>query len=153
MASLSFLDKAKLFIAEKMTNVEKPEADVTDVDLKGVNTTAITYLAKISVTNPYSVSIPIGEIIYNLKSNNRVIASGTVPDPGSIMGNKVTLLEVDLKVPHNVLVTLIKDIGADWDIDYSLELGIIVDLPVIGNFTIPVTSEGSIKLPTLSDLF
>jgi len=147
------MEKAKLFIAEKMANIEKPEADVTDVDLKGVNTQAITYLAKVSVTNPYSMSIPIGEIIYNFKSNSRVIASGTIPDPGSIKGNAVTLLEVDLKVPHNVLVTLIKDIGADWDIDYCLELGIIVDLPVIGNFTIPVDSEGSIKLPTLSDLF
>ena len=56
-------------------------------------------------------------------------------------------------MPHNVLVTLIKDIGADWDIDYELDLGLVVDLPIIGNFNIPVSSKGSIKLPTLTDLF
>lgn len=83
----------------------------------------------------------------------RIIASGTIPDPGSLKGNDITMLDVGLKVPHNVLVTLIKDIGADWDIDYELDLGLIVDLPIFGNFNIPVSSKGAIKLPTLSDLF
>jgi len=147
------MEKAKEFVTEKMGNIEKPEASVTDVDLKGVSGEAITYNSKISVTNPYSTTIPIGEIIYTFKCANRVIASGKIPDPGSLKGNDITLLEVELKVPHNVLVSLIKDIGADWDIDYELELGIIVDLPVIGTFTIPVSSQGAVKLPTLSDLF
>jgi hypothetical protein len=34
------------------------------------------------------------------------------------------LLEVPVKVPHSVLVSLAKDIGADRDIDYELELGL-----------------------------
>ncbi|XP_047306944.1 desiccation protectant protein Lea14 homolog [Impatiens glandulifera] len=146
-------DKAKNFVADKVAHIKKPEATITDVDLKGVSRDGITYTAMVSVDNPYSRSIPICEISYTLKSANRVIASGTVPDPGSLAGNEKTMLNVPLKVAHSILVSLVKDIGADWDIDYLLEIGLIVDLPIIGNFTIPISTTGEIKLPTLSDLW
>ncbi|KAJ0827824.1 hypothetical protein HanRHA438_Chr17g0830291 [Helianthus annuus] len=63
------------------------------------------------------------------------------------------MLDVGVKVPHSVLVSLVKDIGADWDIDYELNIILTVDLPVVGNLNIPVNSVGEIKLPTLSSLF
>ncbi|KAG8391886.1 hypothetical protein BUALT_Bualt01G0233500 [Buddleja alternifolia] len=150
---MDLLDKAKHFVTDKVADVEKPEASITDVDLKDVGRDGVTYLAKVSVTNPYGVTIPICDIKYSLKSADRVIASGTVPDPGSLKGNDVTLLEVGIKVAHSVLVSLIKDIGADWDIDYFLEVGLVVDLPVLGNFTIPLSQKGEMKLPTFKDLF
>lgn len=85
--------------------------------------------------------------------NYREIASGTVPDPGSLKGNDTTLLNVGLKVPHSVLLSLARDIGADWDIDYDLAIVLIVDLPIFGNISIPINSKGEIKLPTVSDLW
>lgn len=83
----------------------------------------------------------------------REIASGTIPDPGSLKASDMTLLDVLMKVPHSILFTLAKDIGADWDIDYQLDIGLVIDLPVIGNFTIPLSQKGEIKLPTFSNLF
>lgn len=83
----------------------------------------------------------------------REIASGTIPDPGSLKGDGTTMLDVALKVPHSVLLSLVRDIGADWDIDYDLGIILIVDLPIFGNISIPVSSKGEIKLPTLSDLW
>ncbi|KAK9051418.1 hypothetical protein SSX86_028045 [Deinandra increscens subsp. villosa] len=148
-----FMDKAKEFVAEKVANIEKPEATVTNVDLKDVSTDCITYKADVNVTNPYSTSIPICQISYTFKSNNRVIAEGTVPDPGSLKADADTMLDVGVKVPHSILASLVKDIGADWDIDYELNIILTVDLPIFGNFDIPVNSKGEIKLPTLSNLF
>lgn len=84
---------------------------------------------------------------------DRVIASGTMLDPGSISANNTTELDIPVKVPYNVLISLARDIGADWDIDYEFEVGLVMDLPIIGNLTIPVSRKGEIKLPTFSDLF
>ncbi|KAL2468998.1 WHy domain-containing protein [Forsythia ovata] len=94
---MDLVEKAKNFVAEKVANMEKPEANITDVDLQEVGMSGITYLAKISVSNPYSVPIPIGEIKYTLKSVDRVIASGNIPDPGSLKGNDNTMLNVEIK--------------------------------------------------------
>jgi LEA14-like dessication related protein len=67
------LDKAKNFIAEKVADMPKPEASITDVDFKGVSRESVEYLAKIDVSNPYSTSIPICEIKYSFKSANRFV--------------------------------------------------------------------------------
>ncbi|XP_073313685.1 desiccation-related protein PCC27-45-like [Primulina huaijiensis] len=150
---MNLVDKAKNFVADKVADVKKPEASITDVDLKDVGSQGITYLAKISVKNPYGVSVPICDIKYSLKSVDRIIASGVVPDPGSLKGNDDTMLDVGIKVPHSVLVSLIKDIGADWDVDYLLEIKLIVDLPVVGNITIPLSQKGEMKLPSFADFF
>lgn len=57
-----------------------------------------------------------------------------------------------MKVPYDFIVSLIKDVSGDWDIDYVLEVGITIDLPVVGSFTIPLATEGEMKLPTFRDL-
>jgi LEA14-like dessication related protein len=67
------LDKAKNFIAEKVADMPKPEASITDVDFKGVSRESVEYLAKIDVSNPYSTSIPICEIKYSFQSANRFV--------------------------------------------------------------------------------
>ena len=69
-----FLDKAKEYVTEKVAEMKKPEASVTDVDLKDVSRECITYDAKVSVSNPYSTSIPICEISYKLKSAGRFVS-------------------------------------------------------------------------------
>ncbi|XP_010261393.1 PREDICTED: late embryogenesis abundant protein Lea14-A [Nelumbo nucifera] len=147
------VDKTKNFIAEKVANVKKPEANITDVDFKKVSRDSATFNAQVSVTNPYGHAIPICEISYTLKSANRVIASGTIPDPGSLTANETTKVDVPVKVPYSILVSLARDIGSDWDIDYVLELGFTVDLPIVGNFTLPLPRKGEVKLPTLADVF
>ncbi|KAM7260742.1 hypothetical protein ACFE04_026217 [Oxalis oulophora] len=150
MASL--LDKAKGFVAEKFANVPIPEAGVNDVDLKHFNRDSLEIEAKIDVKNPYPCSIPICEIDYVLKSASRVIASGKIPDPGSLKSNDNTMLRVPVKAPYNIVISILRDIGSDWDIDYELEIGLIIDLPVVGNFTIPLKTKGEIKLPSVSEM-
>ncbi|KAK3194710.1 hypothetical protein Dsin_026020 [Dipteronia sinensis] len=151
---MSYLvDKAKNYVAEKVTNMKKPEANLTDVDLTNVSRKGMECLAKVTVDNPYVHPIPICEISYILKSATRVIATGTIPDPGSLKANGQTVLDVTVKVPHSVLVSLVRDIAVDWDIDYELEVSLVIDIPIFGNFTIPLSNKGEIKLPSIKDLF
>ncbi|KAK0583587.1 hypothetical protein LWI29_038467 [Acer saccharum] len=147
------VDKAKNYVAEKVANMKKPEANLTDVDLKNVSREGIECLAKVTVDNPYVHPIPICEISYILKSATRVIATGTIPDPGSLKANGQTVLDVAVKVPHSVLVSLVRDIAVDWDIDYELEVSLVIDIPLFGNFTIPLSNKGEIKLPSIKDFF
>nr|GEU51998.1 reverse transcriptase domain-containing protein [Tanacetum cinerariifolium] len=98
------IDMATQYVSDTVASMAKPEATVTDVDLKGVSLSEVTYVAKVNVSNPYSTPIPIGEIRYVLKSYGSVIASGTIPDPGSIKGSSDTMLDVEIKVPHTSVI-------------------------------------------------
>ncbi|KAJ3671036.1 hypothetical protein LUZ60_008462 [Juncus effusus] len=147
------MDKAKGFVTEKIAHMPKPEASLTTVSLKNLTRECITLHSEVAVSNPYSHRLPICDISFSLKSVDKVIASGQIPDPGWIAANDNTKLEIPMKVPYDFLISIMKDIGRDWDIDYILEVGLTVDLPVLGNFTIPLSSKGEFKLPTLKDLF
>uniref|UniRef100_A0A0D9V338 Water stress and hypersensitive response domain-containing protein n=1 Tax=Leersia perrieri TaxID=77586 RepID=A0A0D9V338_9ORYZ len=147
------VDRAKGFVAEKIAQIPKPDATLDRVSFKGVSRECITLHSHVDVNNPYAHRIPICELTYTFKSGGKVIASGTMPDPGWIAASGTTKLELPVKVPYDFIMSLIKDLGGDWDIDYVLEVGVTIDLPVIGSFTIPLTTEGEMKLPTFRDLF
>nr|CAD1824089.1 unnamed protein product [Ananas comosus var. bracteatus] len=136
------------FVAEKIAQIPKPEASLTDMSFKGMSRDAVTLHSEVSVTNPYSHRLPVCELSYTLKSAGRVIASGTMADPGWIAAaGEVTKLEVPVKLPYDFLISLMRDVGRDWDIDYQLDVGLTIDLPVVGNFTIPLSTQGELKLP------
>ncbi|CAH8250834.1 unnamed protein product [Arabidopsis lyrata] len=65
----------------------------------------------------------------------------------------MTALDFPMVVPYSILFNLARDVGVDWDIDYELQIGLTIDLPVVGEFTIPISSKGEIKLPTFKDFF
>ena len=133
--------------------IEKPEAELTDISVGHVGHDGATLAGRIDVRNPYSHAIPVCEISYSLKSAGREVASGTMPDPGSLAAGGTTRLDVPVKVPYDFLVSLVKDAGRDRDIDYEMRVGLTVDLPILGNFTLPLTKSGELKLPTLSTIF
>ena len=97
----------------------------------------------------------------------REIISGNILYPGSIRANDRTVVKLpitvpyafvisilrDIVVPYDIVISILQDIGANWDIDYELIVDLIIDLPIIGNFTISLSKKGTIKLPTLSDIF
>ncbi|XP_010522945.1 PREDICTED: desiccation protectant protein Lea14 homolog [Tarenaya hassleriana] len=128
-----------------------PAAVVTWVEPKKVNRDSIEFLAKVSVNNPLCLPIPLCDITFNLTTAGRELAKGKVAAPGTLKGRGVTVLDVTMTVPYDALISLGRDIGADWGIDYELDIGLIVDFPVVGNITIPVSKKGEIKLPTLKD--
>eukprot|EP00249_Psilotum_nudum_P015495 c25356_g2_i1 orf=113-562(-) len=143
------LDSAKHFVAEKITHMKKPEADLTWVSVKGMDREAVVFQSDVEITNPYSHDIPVCEISYRLKSANREIASGNIPDPGFVKAKEKTVIKIPSKVPYSFVLSLLRDVSADWDIDYEMDIELIVDLPIIGNFKIPAWKKGTLKLPTL----
>jgi hypothetical protein len=80
----TFMDEAKGFVADKIAHMEKPSADLTSVLVKDVSRKALTLKSDVTVTNPYDHDLPVVEISYRLRSNNRYrrcVCSALVSDP------------------------------------------------------------------------
>ncbi|KAG0560423.1 hypothetical protein M758_10G174700 [Ceratodon purpureus] len=147
------MDKAKEMVADKIAHMEKPTADLTDIDLRNVTRDSVGLKSDVLINNPYDHELPILEITYRLRCGDREITSGTVGSTGSVAANSNTSIEVGSDVAYSFLINLMRDIGADWDIDYDFDVGVKLKLPIIHSFTIPLHKKGTFKLPTLSDLF
>ncbi|KAJ7522808.1 hypothetical protein O6H91_18G027900 [Diphasiastrum complanatum] len=149
----TMMEKAKVFVADKVAHVEKPEADLTWVSIKDVDRKDITLECDVLISNPYSHDLPICEISYTLLCGNREIASGKIPNPGSVKANDKTAIKIPTQVPYDFLLSILRDVGSDWDLDYEMRVGLTVSIPILGDFTIPLSKKGTLKLPSLFDLF
>lgn len=147
------VDKAKEMVADKLAHMEKPTADLTDVDVSDVSRDSLALKSDVLIHNPYDHDLPILEITYRLRCGDREITSGTVTDADAVAANSDNAITVGSKVGYSFLMNLLRDIGADWDIDYDFDVGVTVKLPIVHKFTIPLHKKGTIKLPTLSDIF
>ncbi|NP_001296983.1 hypothetical protein SEVIR_3G132100v4 [Setaria viridis] len=148
----SLMDKAKEFVVDKIAHIPKPEASLDSVSFKSMSRECITLHSNVNISNPYDHRLPICEVTYTLKCAGKVVASGTMPDPGWIAASDSTKLEIPAKVPYDFLISIVKDVGRDWDIDYELQVGLTIDLPIVGKFTIPLSTSGEFKLPTIKDM-
>ena len=65
------IDMAKDFIAENVLHMEKPEADLTDVEVKHIDRSALSLESNVAISNPYSHDLPIFELSSQIKSGGR----------------------------------------------------------------------------------
>jgi hypothetical protein len=82
-----------------------------------------------------------------------VIAYGTISDPVTLKANGSTGISVPVTVPYDFPVSIAKGIGRDWDIDYEWEVALVTHIPIVGNFTLPLSKKDTIKLPIWSGIF
>nr|AAV88599.1 late embryonic abundant-like protein [Cenchrus americanus] len=148
----SLMDKAKEFVADKIAHIPKPEASLDSVSFKSMSRECITLHSNVNITNPYDHRLPICEVTYTLKCAGKVVASGTMPDPGWIAASDSTKLEIPAKVPYDFLISIVKDVGRDLGHRLRAPGGAHHRLPIVGNFTIPSTTSGEFKLPTSRDM-
>ena len=66
-----FIDLAKDFITEKLMDMQKPEADVTDVSIKHGDRNALSLESNVFVSNPYSQDLPICELSFRITIGGR----------------------------------------------------------------------------------
>ena len=65
------IDMAKDFITETVMDIQKPEADVTDVSIKHADRNALSLESEVLVSNPYSHDLPICELSFRITTGGR----------------------------------------------------------------------------------
>ncbi|CAN6443958.1 unnamed protein product [Victoria cruziana] len=126
---------------------DTPKASLKGVALKKVTSKSVTLEGTVVVDNPNFFSIPLGEVPFAFKSSGRIVASGVVPDQGSLPAKKETTLYVPVEIPYSIIKTLTHDLAGDGDIDYEMDVTLKFRIPIIGKtITIPLSRSGEVKI-------
>ncbi|KAL6897344.1 hypothetical protein ACP4OV_007040 [Aristida adscensionis] len=152
-----FLGKVKDFIQDIGEKIEeavgfgKPTADVTGIHIPHISLEKVELIVDVLITNPNPVAIPLVDIEYLIKSDDRKLISGTIPDAGTIAAHgsetvkvPVTLIYEDIKNTH-------KEIKPGSIIPYKVRVVLHIDVPVIGRISLPLEKNGEIPVPYKPD--
>ncbi|XP_077234140.1 uncharacterized protein LOC143876288 [Tasmannia lanceolata] len=153
-----FMDKVKDFIHDIGEKIEeavgfgKPTADVTAVHIPSIGLKKADLVIDVLITNPNPIPIPLVDINYLIESDGRKLVSGLIPDGGTVHAHGTETVKVPLTLIFDDIKSTYNDIKGGSIIPYKVRLELIVDVPVIGNITLPLEKTGEIPVPYKPDV-
>ena len=127
----------------------KPTARLTDTRLTNIDFEQADLVFDLAVQNQNPFGINLAGLEYDLKIENRSLISG-ITAQGLKIGPAATS---NVQLPVTLKFADLKKLpGELWQQDkfsYQLDSRFIVDLPVIGNYAIPVAKQGELPVPRL----
>ncbi|MDP6636408.1 MAG: LEA type 2 family protein [Phycisphaerae bacterium] len=130
----------------------RPTASITGMKLQGVSLTDATMLFDVKVDNPYMAPLPLGNLDYALASRGQQFMSGKSMMQGVIPANDSKTLGVPIKVDFLKLISAVKGARPGASIPYKADMGLSVDVPIMGSLRVPMSKEGSLEIPSQSSL-
>ncbi|MBT3200169.1 MAG: LEA type 2 family protein [Phycisphaerales bacterium] len=131
---------------------QKPTASITGMKLQGLTMTDVTMLFDVKVDNPYLVALPLGNLDYALASQGQQFLNGNSAIQGTIPAGASKTLPVPLKINFMKLIDAVKGARPGASIPYKADMGLSLDVPVMGALRVPMSKEGSLDIPTQQDL-
>ncbi len=134
-------------------SVQKPSAKVSQVKLTGISFSKADLMFDIQIDNPNSVGIHLTEFDYDLLLNKGSFIKGQQKKDIQIKAQGQALIQLPLTLTYADIYKTFNTLKDADSIDYQIKINAGVNLPVLGNVRIPISTSGSLpnlKLPSIS---
>jgi len=136
----------------RYTETIKPTAKLTDTRLANINFEQADLVFDLAVENQNPIAINLAGLNYDLKIENQSLISGVTAQGLEIKPVSTSAVQLPVTLKFDDLKKLPGELWQQDSFNYQLDTEIIVDLPVIGNYAIPVTKHGELPVPKLPDI-
>jgi LEA14-like dessication related protein len=133
----------------KKADAIKPTAEVTNVRLANINFEQADLVFDLAVENRNPVALKLSGLNYNLKIENQSVVSGVAASGMQIKASSTSTVELPVSLKFDDLKKLPGELMNKDSIVYQLDTQFVVNLPVIGDMTIPVSKQGELPVPKL----
>jgi len=131
----------------EQVNIKKPAAEIAGISLQNLSLDKVDLLFDIKITNPNPVGINMAGFDYDLVLNDNSFLKGEDGSKIDVKANGNGSIKFPLTVNFKDLYNSYKDLKDADEILYTLNLGLNVNLPVLGNIRVPVSKSD--KFPTI----
>ncbi len=136
----------------KHVDTIKPTAKLTGTRLANINFEQVDLIFDLAVENKNPVSLNLAGLEYDLKIENQSLVSGTTAQAIQLKASSTSPVQLPITLKFNDLKNLPGELWNKDKIAYQLISQFNVDLPVIGNYAIPVTHKGELPVPKIPDI-
>jgi len=147
--TLSLISCAQL---AKHADTVKPTAKVTGVRLVNINFEQVDFIFNLAVENKNPVSLKLAGLDYDLKIENHSLVSGTTAQAIKIKANSTSTVQLPITLKFDDLKKLPGKLWNKDKITYQLLSKFNINLPMIGNYAIPVEKKGEFPVPKIPDI-
>lgn len=130
----------------------KPTAKLAGTHLVNINFEQADLVFDLAVDNRNPVAIKLAGLNYDLKVENQSLISGVAAQGVEIKPASTSTVQLPVTLRFDDLRKLPGELWQKDRFAYQLDTKLVVDLPVIGNYPIPLSSSGELPVPKLPDI-
>ncbi|MCG7985709.1 MAG: LEA type 2 family protein [Candidatus Thiodiazotropha lotti] len=149
---LLFQGCSSLQQAEQLMTGIQPTGEVKGVNLSGLDLKGIDLQFDVEVDNPNPVAISLDGLDYDLKLLNRSFLKGQQAMGVSLAADGKSQVKLPVRMEFEQLLKQYSDLSKRDEVPYQLDLGLGVDVPLLGRVRMPVSYQGSLPVPKLPDI-
>ncbi len=133
---------------EKTLDVSKPEASVASVSIERLSMESITLLVEVEVENRNAFKLNAAGFDLDLMLNNSVLTSIAQPDTSlSIPAKGRSSVKLPVTLTFDQVLASIDGLDKKTEVDYGVKGNVIINLPVLGDFKMPVDYFDVLPVP------
>lgn len=137
-------------VEQTLEEFKKPTASINAVSLADMTLDAVTLLFDLSVNNPNAVALRSDGLDYSLNVSEQPLVSidrskRAIDLPANGRGQ----LQIPVTFNFQDLYQVASSLRGRNEIAYDMQLGVYFDLPLIGEFRVPVSYASTVPIPQL----
>ena len=127
----------------------KPTAELTGARLANIDFQQADLVFDLAIDNRNPVAIDLAGLHYDLKIEDHSLLSGVTAEGLVIDAASTSAVQLPVTLKFDDLRKLPGELWQRDRFSYKLDTRFVVDLPIIGNYAIPVSKTGELPVPKL----
>lgn len=132
---------------EREAERRTPKASIESTRIDDFDFDAARLLVDVRVDNPNPVAINIAGLDYELRLNGKHVLSGDSAERAKVSARGSGNVAIPVTLDYRDLSDRMADLRGRDTVDYVIDLGILVDVPLLGERRLPASASGTIPVP------
>jgi LEA14-like dessication related protein len=141
------LEKAGQAMSESMPTGHVKGVNLSNMDIKGID-----LVFDLQVDNPNPVTISLDHLDYELSLLDNTFLKGEQSMGMKLAADGSSQVKVPVRMGFKQLQKIYSKINKRGELPYAIDLGLGLDLPLLGRIRVPVSHQGSIPIPKIPDI-
>lgn len=138
---------------QKTMDVHKPTASVTGVSIESLSTESLTLLVDVKVNNPNTFALKTAGVDLDLLVDKHKVAKINQPDSNvSLPAKGSKSMRFPVTLMFDQILKSVGDLTDKDELNYVVEGTVAINLPVLGDFDMPVDFAGVLPIPKQPDI-
>ncbi len=128
---------------------QDPEFRVLSSELTALTPTAAQLETRFEITNPNAFGISLGALDYQLSVNESDVLGGRQSEGASLAAGAATEITLPLSLDFAETIELVSELRGREKLDYRIDAGMSVNIPVAGERRVPASVSGEVPIPRI----
>lgn len=130
----------------------KPGVRVIGAAPRNLTLESVDLIFDLQVSNPYSVSLPLTDLIYSIGSGGHNLLQGNIQPSGAVPAGGSSVIQLPARLTFASLFETLKGVRPGSVIPYKADITLGVDAPIVGRLNLPVSKSGDVPVPAVPDV-